>query len=283
MGADLRREHINLLRDCLTRTLFPEKYLTMRRPTLIKGKRRFVRLAFWNVIQPIVQKVAGAFDLELVRVNKKDPALRQEGYDWPGDAETMVGLKRLDNLRDCIEDVLRNEIPGDLIETGVWRGGSCIFMRAALKTYGDPDRIVWVADSFEGLPKASGEYVADNGSWYWEYNHVLAVSLAEVKANFRRYGMLDERVRFLKGWFKETLPTAPIERLAILRLDGDMYESTIDVLRALYPKLSAGGYCIIDDYALDECKKAVTDYRAVHGITDPLHMVDWTGAYWKKT
>jgi O-methyltransferase len=111
----------------------------------------------------------------------------------------------------------------------------------------------------------------------------LAVSVDEVKANFQRYGLLDDQVRFLVGWFRDTLPTAPIERLAIARLDGDMYESTIQALDALYPKLSVGGYLIVDDYgAIASCKQAIDDFRAAHQIDDKIHEVDWTGIYWQR-
>jgi len=80
--------------------------------------------------------------------------------------------------------------------------------------------------------------------------------------NFRKYDLLDRQVRFLKGWFSETLPGCPIERLAVLRLDGDMYESTMDALKHFYPKLSAGGYLIVDDYgAAPACKTAIHEFR----------------------
>jgi O-methyltransferase len=138
----------------------------------------------------------------------------------------MIGLRRLENLHFCIKQVLRDEIPGDFIETGVWRGGACIFMRAALKAHMDSTRQVWVADSFEGLPKPDGRYQQDEGDVHWTKNDDLGISLDQAKANFSRYALLDDRVRFLKGWFKDTLPMAPIGRLAILRLDGDIYSST---------------------------------------------------------
>ena len=191
----------------------------------------------------------------------------------------MIGLKRLDNLHACIESVIRDQVLGDFIETGVWRGGACIFMRAALNVYGDETRKIWLADSFEGLPRPDGRYRQDEGSIFWKASHTLAISLDQVRANFSRYGLLDERVRFLKGWFKDTLPTAPIERLAILRLDGDMYSSTMDSLTSLYPKLSSGGFAIIDDYAIEACRKAVTDFRESNKINDPILPIDWTGVY----
>lgn len=208
---------------------------------------------------------------------------REYGKEWPARAHTMIGQKRLDNLQFCVETVLRDGIPGDLIETGVWRGGACIFMRAILAAYGDQGRSVWVADSFRGLPPPSPDkYAADlNDNWYTF--DALAVSLEEVQANFRRYDLLDDRVRFLKGWFKDTLPTAPIERLAVLRLDGDMYESTIQALNALYDKLSPGGFVIIDDYFLRPCAQAVHDFRNSRGITDPIIDIDEMGSYWQRS
>jgi hypothetical protein len=212
-----------------------------------------------------------------------DLALRSEGGDWPKCAHTMIGLKRLDNLQYCVEDALAHDIAGDLVETGVWRGGATIFMRAILKAYGVTDRRVWVADSFQGLPPPDVQrYPHDAGDLYHTHD-VLAVSLEQVQENFGRYGLLDDQVRFLKGWFRNTLPAAPIERIAVLRLDGDMYESTCDALTSLYPKLSVGGYAIIDDYkVVPGCRQAVDDYRSRHGITDEITEIDWAGVFWRR-
>jgi O-methyltransferase len=213
------------------------------------------------------------------RVPRKD---FEEGRRWPIAGETMVGHKRLQNIRFCVEDVLKNNIAGDFIETGVWRGGSSIFMRALLKVHEDTTRKVFVADSFEGLPKPDKEYKEDTGDDHYKIDY-LQVSLEQVKKNFQNYGMLDEQVVFLKGWFKDTLPTAPIEKLSILRLDGDMYQSTWEALTALYSKLQAGGYCIVDDYSLVGCRDAVHAFRSKHDITDEIIDIDGVGAYWKKT
>ena len=155
-------------------------------------------------------------------------------------------------------------------------------MRAALAAYGINDRRVLVADSFEGLPKPESEmYPADEGDKH-HTQAFLAVSQDEVERNFRKYGLLDDKVVFLKGWFKDTLPRAPIEKLAILRLDGDMYGSTMDALNNLYPKLSKGGFCIIDDYALRGCREAVNNFRKHQKIHAEMREIDWTGSYWRK-
>lgn len=208
---------------------------------------------------------------------------REFGLDWPEHAETMVGLRRLDNVEACVVDTLREGVPGDLLEAGVWRGGTTILMRALLAAYDDDERRVWVADSFQGLPKPDADaFPADLGVDYTGHAE-LSVGIRQVRVNFARYGLLDDRVEFVAGWFKDTLATVPVDRLAVLRLDGDLYESTIDALEALYPKLSVGGYCIIDDYgALSACRRAVDDYRAAHGITEEILPVDWTAAYWQR-
>lgn len=213
-----------------------------------------------------------------------DSYLRKHGLDWPSHAETMIGEKRLANLRVLTEAVIADNVPGDLIETGVWRGGACILMRAVLYAHNVSDRYVWVADSFEGLPRANeAQYPADAGSNFHTYAQ-LAVSLDEVQNNFLSYGLLDEQVKFLKGWFKDTLPTAPIGQLALMRLDGDMYQSTMDALTNLYPKLSHQGYVIIDDYhVVSACKAAVTDYCDRHGIKPEVVEIDGVGVYWRKT
>lgn len=227
---------------------------------------------------------AGRRDLALVEPAPFDPAARREGRDWPPTAETMVGLARLENVRACVDRVIADDVPGDLMETGVWRGGAAIMMRAVLAARGVADRRVWCADSFTGLPPPDeGRFPQDKDDRH-HTRPQLAVSLAEVRSNFASYGLLDDRVQFLEGWFEDTLPTAPVERLAVLRLDGDMYGSTITALDALYSTLSPGGYLIVDDYgAIPSCRAAVEDFREREHIGDPIEKVDWTGVFWRKT
>lgn len=226
--------------------------------------------------------------LELVRRRKIDPEVRAVGRDWPPprSAETMVGIKRLDNLQSLIATVVADGIPGDLVEAGVWRGGAAIFMRAVLFALGDGERTVWLADSFQGLPPPDAQmYPVDAGDRHHTHD-VLRVSRHEVEANFRRYGLLDSRVRFLEGWFADTLPHAPISNIALMRLDGDMYGSTMESLTALYPRLSVGGFVVIDDYGnpdIEGARAATDDFRSQLGIEDPIETIDWTGVYWRRT
>lgn len=267
--------YLNLLKRALSFTLWQE-------PPIPLDTFNYQRSPLKRLVISSISRILRYKHYRLVIQRDFSTDQREEGKIWPGYADTMIGLKRLDNLQFCIETVIREGVEGDLIETGVWRGGACIFVRAVLAAYGIRDRKVYVADSFEGLPKPDPEkFPADKGDKYFTQKF-LAVSQEEVENNFRKYDLLDEQVVFLKGWFKDTLPNAPIRKLAVLRLDGDMYGSTMDALTNLYPKLSSGGFCIIDDYALHGCRKAVDDFRAENGIVSEMKVVDWSGRYWRK-
>jgi len=203
------------------------------------------------------------------------------GTYWPLRGHTMIGKRRLQNIHQCFLNVVSDNIPGDLIETGVWRGGACIYMKALVEVYGQ-DRKVYVADSFKGLPNPDERYPQDANPEWVELRPHLAISKATVEENFKKYNLLDETVIFVEGWFEHSLAMANINRLAILRLDGDMYSSTIQVLDQLYDKVSSGGYIIIDDYNLPSCCSAVSDFRARRNITAPIIPIDGCGSFWRK-
>ncbi len=208
---------------------------------------------------------------------------REQGWDWPSAAPSMIGAKRMENVRSECERVIQASVPGDFMETGVWRGGAVMMMRAVLKAYDITDRRVIAADSFAGLPPPTEGVAPDAGAEFHTWTD-FAVSLETVQDYFARYGLLDDQVVFLKGLFKDTLPTAQVERLAVLRLDGDMYESTRDGIVNLCPKLQPGGTLIADDYFLFEAHRmAIDEYRAAHGITDEIVPIDAFGAYWVKS
>ena len=268
-AVDARTMYLDLLRNYLTR--YGEDELAPIRATNHPLLRRVLRI------------LAGR-NIRLVRNLPFDREKRDFGLDWPAAAETMIGMQRLTSLQHCVEAVLAEDIDGDLVECGVWRGGACILMRAVLAVYEDEARCVWLADSFAGVPPPDMDnYTADRDLRLDLSADVLAISEAAVRANFERFGLLDERVRFLPGWFKNTLTDAPIERIALLRLDGDLYESTIQALDALYPRLSERGFCIIDDYhAIPACRQAVTDYRRENEISDEISDIDGSGVLWRK-
>jgi O-methyltransferase len=230
-----------------------------------------------------VDRVLAGRGFEIVKRVQHDYSKRALGADVPIDAETGIGLSRLANLRDSIETVLADDVPGDLLEAGVLRGGASIYMRAVLAVHGDTSRTVWVADSFEGPPTPDLDAFPQDSDMFLHLIPAMAVSEDEVRRNFARYGMLDDRVQFLKGWFKDTLFDAPITNLSILRLDGDSYEATTQIFEALYEKVSPGGFVIVDDYLrFGECKQATDDFRAKHSITEPFSEIDLDGIVWRK-
>src|SRR5688500_8414469 len=252
------RLYLDLMKKCLSNTIRHDPAIVPLRPRALPLRlaTRLLARAGLVVGRPPVPS-----DLER----------RALGTDNAPRADTMVGVRRLANIEACISNVLRDGIAGDLIEAGVWRGGAAAFMRAVLKAHGVADRTVWVADSFAGLPPPdTARYPQDEGDRHHTLDW-LAVSLAEVQETFRRYDLLDGQVRFLEGWFKDTLPAAPIARLAVMRLDADMYSSTMDALAALYPRLGLGGYVILDDWGvLPSCRHAAIDFRSRHGITETI-------------
>ncbi len=269
------RLYLDLMKKTISFALWPDPPIPME---ALNDDRPPVKRFLVSTVAKVLDKA----HLQIVKSQGDTEVQRREGRIWPGYADSMIGLARLDNLQTSIEAVLRDGVEGDFIETGVWRGGACVFMRAVLAAYGVEDRKVFVADSFAGLPRPdTDKYPADKGDSLYARSY-LAVSKDRVAENFRKYGLLDDQVVFVEGWFKDSLPTAPIDKLSILRLDGDMYGSTIDALENLYAKLSPGGFCIIDDYALPACKAAVSDFRAKHGIAAEIVDIDWTGSYWRK-
>ncbi len=275
MGADAKDLYLDLLKKTLSFTLWQEPGIPVE---LFNYKRAWPKRVLVDALSALLRPVRW----QIVERPRYDERQRAEGQIWPMYADTMVGVRRLDNLQECVERVLADDVPGDLIEAGVWRGGASIFMKAVLTAGGDAERRIFLADSFRGLPPPDAEsYPQDAGDKHHTHPY-LAVGRDEVEANFAKYGLLDDRIVFLEGWFKDTLPAAPLERIAVMRVDGDMYESTMDALRHLYPKLSVGGFCVVDDYALRGCRQAVDDYRRQNRIEDEIVHIDWTGIYWRK-
>jgi O-methyltransferase len=274
MVEDRSRElYIELLKRVLTRYGFSDE----------DWRELYLARAPYSVLQPVLHMLRKR-GIVIGRAAKYDRRHRACGLDWPVHAETMVGLRRLDQLHQCIRTIIREDVPGDLVETGVWRGGASIFMKGVLTAYGET-RDIWLADSFEGLPPPDEvNFPRDKGWRFDKASSYLAVSEDQVRENFKRYELLDEHVKFVKGWFRDTLATLPASQISLLRLDGDLYESTMQALEPLYPRLSVGGFCVIDDYgAVKPCEEAVHDYRAKHNISDPIIDIDGSGVYWRKS
>lgn len=210
-----------------------------------------------------------------------DRVARSVGEDYPQSAVTMIGLERLLQLREAVMSIERDGIPGDLIETGVWRGGASLFMRCALEALGNRERVVVMADSFAGLPPPGLAGHAEDALNLSGLDY-LSVPRAEVEELFESFGMLDSQVEIVEGWFHETLPQIKGRRFALIRLDGDLYSSTKISLENLYPSLSCGGFVIVDDFSIDECRRAISDYRSTVGSSEQLVPIDGSSVFWRK-
>lgn len=218
----------------------------------------------------------------MIRLTQTEiPKLRIDGLDHPDNAFSMIGVKRMNNLHQMLDYVRENKIDGDLVETGVWKGGATIFMKIYCDMYG-LEKKIFVCDSFEGLPRPSGKFLSDVGDLHYTYDN-LKVSLNNVMDNFRLFNCLDQNIVFIKGFFSNTLPNnKQINKLSLLRMDGDMYESTHDVFYSLYDKVSHDGVVIIDDYCLKGCRDCVLDFRNERKINSELKTIDKCGVYWIK-
>lgn len=205
-----------------------------------------------------------------IRLAVEPKHLASEGVDWPSIALTMIGQRRLRNVRHLCATVEAENIPGAWVECGVWRGGASIMARYCLA----PERTVYLCDSFQGLP-------FDPSEPQWARYDYLKVSEDEVRGYFKAF-CCDDNVQFVKGWFKDTLPNweTPI---AILRCDGDMYSSTMQILGNLYDWVNKGGFVIIDDFNLSDCQRACEHYWKMKGIKPQLIAIDQCGVYWRKT
>jgi hypothetical protein len=268
--ARLRDMYLDLLKKALINLLYPEMELSCLFAVHCAGQN-----------QPISPEVLMNPGGHLSDQLRELVRCRREGRRTePHFSHSMIGLERLNNIQSCAERIFEEGIPGDFVETGVWRGGAVIFMRAVLKAFNEEQRLVWAADSFRGLPAPK---MAEDAGYDFHTIRTLSISRETVMNNFRTYDLLDDGVKFIEGWFDETLPHAPIEKIALLRLDGDLYKSTMDAIESLYDRVSIGGYIIVDDFGdLEPCRRAINDFRERRGISEPIVPIDWTGVYWRK-
>jgi Macrocin-O-methyltransferase (TylF) len=274
----LRRRYLDLLKRTLVNLVYAED--AIRLETVLRGglggdplaRQRFLRDVRYERPEAYAEVVA----------TKRDGSL--DGFWAARLAHTMIGLSGLENLERCTHRVVVDGVAGDFLEAGVCHGGASIFLRALQVAYGEADRTTWLADSFAGVPPPTHPVDREHGLDLTEERVPwLAAGMGAVRDNFETYDLLSDGVRFLPGLFADTLPDAPVERLAILRIDGDLYASTRDVLEALYDRVTDGGYVIVDDYGcLEPCRLAVDEFVADRGLRVQIDQVDWTRVCWRK-
>jgi O-methyltransferase len=197
---------------------------------------------------------------------------RKEGGEWPVFALSMIGEQRMNNIRTLLEQAHREGLEGDFMECGVWRGGASIYAKIIIESLEWRVRKphVWLADSFSGLPLPRSQH--DSAIWAkWDY---LSVPSSEVKANLINFGVFDNTIHFCEGYFVDSLPLCHPKKIVVLRMDGDMYDSTTDQLSNLFPSVVDGGWIIIDDWSIPSCQKAVLDFWKLHKLQRNFVQID---------
>jgi hypothetical protein len=242
--------------------------------------KRIWRAVYWSLLYPLHRR------LRLYRASAGDARkLQAVHFVQP---YTMVGFERLMNAYDLARRAEEKRLPGAIVECGVFKGGSAAVMTMAAS----PERKIWLFDSFEGLP----EPTAEDGEKAVEYSgHRTSGALEPIgqcvgpldvvkELFFDKMHVDPARVEIRKGWFQETLPTARHELgpIAVLRLDGDWYDSTKVCLENLYGLVVSGGFVIIDDYGYWEgCRRAVDEFLAARQLSVTLNVVDDSGVWWE--
>lgn len=198
---------------------------------------------------------------------------------------TMTSPERIVSLMRAVEYIKKNDIAGSVVECGVWKGGSMMAALLKLKSYNE-NREVYLYDTYEGMSapieydksfrNESAQEAYNVQSDYWERIKCIS-SLEEVQRNLASTGYPSRKIHFIKGKVEDTIPNTIPDKIAILRLDTDWYESTLHELQHLYPKLQTGGILIIDDYGhWQGCRKAVDEYFETHNIKMYLSRIDYT-------
>ncbi|MCC6597454.1 MAG: class I SAM-dependent methyltransferase [Alphaproteobacteria bacterium] len=252
-----------------------------------------------NAVKKLVKGVAGSLGLEIRRkvamaANDKTPP-----FDMEADKAaiirtvspfTMTSPERIYGLLGGIDYITEQAIEGDIVECGVWRGGSMLAAALRLKELGRTERTLWLYDTFEGMPapdehdfsKRSGAAqdkfetlqtgTEDASDW-------CRASLEDVQNNLKTAQYPEKSIRYIKGKVEDTIPASMPDQIALLRLDTDWYASTKHELEYLFPRLVPGGVLIIDDYGHWEgCRKAVDEYFKEYPLEKPLLVrVDYTG------
>lgn len=284
----------NVVADFMERFYYLDSIVAPFQPTTNNkdaSAQNRARLAYLSLMKSVVSGlVYGAFEKSVnlfpnkqYKVVEANSTKRIAGEEFPYLGETMIGMKRLDSLQDLLISVLSANIAGDVMETGIWRGGTSIFMSAVLQAYHQQQsRRIFACDSFRGLPP--GNASLHPGDLHWDDLSYFSVDSVTVAKNFYRYQLLNEHVIFAKGFFNVTMPAlVPIvNKLALLRLDGDIYESTADVLYHMYDKLSLGGILILDDWFDFPAQQACLDFFKVHKINPKIIPIDKFSVYWVK-
>ena len=271
-------KYLDLVKKTVVADFYPFTYLDIDYPT-----SNFIK----RIIKKIIIKTISKNKISIKKTLTPDEV--ENGSERSSLSFSMVGKKRLNNVHKLIDRIFKDNIEGDFLEAGIWKGGIIIFMRACLLAYNDKNRKVWGIDSFKGLPPLDVHNFPEDKIFEkilddWNRQEMI-VSKKEVIENINKFDLYDNQVELIEGWFSDVFKkNYNIKKLSLCRIDGDLYQSTYEALVGLYPKISLGGYVIIDDYGLwsGACKKAVDRFREENNINSELIKIDWAGVYWRK-
>lgn len=192
---------------------------------------------------------------------------------------TLAAPKRIKSLYRLAWQIEREKIPGDVVECGVYNGGTAAVL-ARVAMHSRLDRTLWLFDSFEGMPQVTSE----DGEAARSYVGKVIGSIDAVRSLLDAVGADQNRTRIIKGWFEDTFPTARIPQIALLNIDADWYESVKLCLKTFYDSVVPGGFISIDDYGhWPGCRKAVDEFLVSHRISAELHAVDYTARWFRKS
>ena len=248
------------------------------------------------MIKTISKKLIRRLGFDLVRYSGKQP---KESFPRDFDEEaaeiirtvepyTMTSVERLFSLIQAVRYVVRADIPGSIVECGVWRGGSMMAIAHALKRLAKDDRDLYLFDTYEGMTSPTDFDISPSGepalvkfhrtkrtndTSEWCY-----VPIEQVQRNLVNTGYSTDRMNFIKGKVEDTIPCSAPNQISLLRLDTDWYESTRHEFIHLFPRLSVGGVLIIDDYGhWQGSRKATDEYLAQNNISILLNRIDSPG------
>jgi len=247
----------------------------------------------------LLNKAAAKFEYKIVR-NVVEPGpdmladkLFMEVYQFCKPF-TMTSPERLFSLYQSVRYVVQNQVPGDFVECGVWKGGSSMMIAKVLQSLGVTNRNIWMYDTYEGMTEptkedkdfkgedavqllSSAEKSDSNSVWCYS-------ALEEVQSNMQKTSYPTESIKYIKGKVEETIPDAIPGSIALLRLDTDWYASTYHEMIHLYPLLQVKGVLIIDDFGHWEgAKKAILQYFGENNLFPLINRIDETGRLVLKT
>ncbi|XWV25715.1 macrocin o-methyltransferase [Tupanvirus soda lake] len=193
---------------------------------------------------------------------------------------SMCDTNKINQMKFLLDNVIKKNINGSIVETGVWKGGMGMWIKCILKYHNDC-RDVWLFDTFKYFPNS--QYQTDiNIHGITNILFEKMPSADNVKYNFQKFGLLDDKIHIVPGNFNDTLSLVNPGKIAILRLDSDYYDSTLYVLEMYYWRVVKGGYVVIDDYNNNHvgCKKAVNDFRSKYNIINSIYDAHNESIYW---